>query len=171
MIKFAASQGIRTANLVRSLESKSSLEEIGADFVVKDDRDAARILREAMGPDKAKLGLNAVGGSSALAICKCLADQSPLVTYGGMDREPAPFPTRYLIFNDLRLYGFWVSQWYREASVAEIEEMHQTIAETMRDLAISTPVCGSFALDDWREALEQSVQPGKPGKVLFKMDC
>ena len=56
-----------------------------------------------------------------------------------MDREPAPFPTRYLIFNDLRLYGFWVSQSYREASAAEIEEMHQTIAESMRDHSISIP--------------------------------
>jgi len=170
IIQFAAIQGIRTANLVRNLEGKSSIEEIGADLVVEDNPDAAKILKETIGPNKAHLGLNAVGGSSALTICKCLADQSALVTYGGMDREPAPFPTRYLIFNELRLYGFWVSQWYREASTAAIEEMHQTIAESMRDHSISIPVCGSFALDDWRDALEQSIQQGKPGKALFKVN-
>lgn len=169
VIQFAAAKGIRTANLVRDLEAKPSLEDIGADLVVEDNRDAANRLKESMGSEKARLGLNAVGGSSALTICKRLADQSALVTYGGMDREPAPFPTRYLIFNDIRLYGFWVSQWYREASAAEIEEMHQTVAEAMRDQAISTPVCGCFELDDWKAALEQSIQPGKPGKVLFKM--
>ncbi len=167
VIQFAATQGIKTANLVRNLECKSSLREIGADLVLEDNRDAAKILKETIGPNKVYLGLNAVGGSSALTICKCLADQSALVTYGGMDREPAPFPTRYLIFNDLRLYGFWVSQWYRKASASEIEEMHQTIAESMRDHSISIPVCGSYALDDWRDALVQSIQPGKPGKVLF----
>ena len=170
VIQFAAPQGIRTANLVRSIGAKSSLEEIGADLVIEDKRDAAKILREALGQNKARLGLNAVGGSSALTICKCLADQSALVTYGGMDREPAPFPTRYLIFNDLRLYGFWVSHWYRKASTAEIEEMHQSIAETMRDQAISTPVGNTYALEDWKDAIEQSRQPGKPGKILFKMD-
>jgi len=170
VIQFAAAKGIRTVNLVRNLKAKESLEEIGADLVVEDNRDAAKVLRETMGSDMARLGLNAVGGSSALTICKCLADQSALVTYGGMDRDPAPFPTRYLIFNDLRLYGFWVTQWYREASTAEIEEMHQTIAEAMRDQAIATPVCGCYALDDWKAAIEQSVQPGKPGKVLFKMN-
>ena len=50
--------GIRTAHL----EGKSSLEEI-ADLVVEDNRDAAKILKE-IGPNKAHLGLNAVGGSS-----------------------------------------------------------------------------------------------------------
>ena len=83
-----------------------------------------KILKETIGPNNAHLGLIAAGGSSALTICKRLADQSALATYGGMDREPILFPTGYLIFNDLRLYGFWVSQWYREASPAVIEEMH-----------------------------------------------
>ncbi len=90
VIPFAATQGIRTANLVSNLEGKSSLEEIGADLVVEYNRDAAKILRKTIGPNKAHLGLNAVGGKSALTICKRLADQSALVTYGGMDREPAP---------------------------------------------------------------------------------
>ena len=87
-----------------------------------------------------------------------------------MDREPILFPTRYLIFNDLRLYGFWVSQWYREASPAVIEEMHQTIAQSMCDHSISIPMCGSYALEEWKEASEQSIQQGTPRKTLFNMD-
>ena len=131
VIQFVGTQGIRTANSVRNLEGNSSLKDIGTDLAFEDSRDAVKILKETIGPNNAHLGLIAAGGSSALTICKRLADQSALATYGGMDREPILFPTRYLIFNDLRLYGFWVSQWYREASPAVIEEMHQTIAQSM----------------------------------------
>ena len=91
VIQFAGTQGIRTANLVRNLEGNSSLEEIGTDLALEDSRDAVKILKETIGPNKAHLGLIAAGGSSALTICKRLADQSALATYGGMDREPIPY--------------------------------------------------------------------------------
>ena len=82
---------LRTANLVRNLEGNSSLEEINTDLAVEDSRDAVKILKETIGPNNAHLGLIAAGGTSALTICKRLADQSALATYGGMDREPIPF--------------------------------------------------------------------------------
>lgn len=169
VIQFASQLGIKTANLVRNLKAASALRDIGADLVLEDDKEAAKQIKSALGSGSAKLGLNAVGGSSALTICKCLSDKATLVTYGGMDRQPSPFPTRYLIFNDLSLRGFWVSQWYRDASRSTIEKMHATIAEKMKAGTISTPVEATYSLNDWREALEHSLQPGKSGKVLFQI--
>ncbi len=169
VIQLASQLGIRTANLVRSPKAAAELLDIGADLVLEDNKDAAKQIQSAVGSDSAKLGLNAVGGSSALTICKCLSDKATLVTYGGMDRQPSPFPTRYLIFNDLSLRGFWVSQWYRDASRATIEKMHATIVEKMEAGAIRTPVEATYSLNDWKDALEHSLRPGKSGKVLFKM--
>lgn len=169
VIQFAAQRGIKTANLVRSPQAAEELLEIGGTLVVKDDRDAAKPICEAIGSQPSKLGLNAVGGSSALTLCKCLSDHATLVTYGGMDRAPAPFPTRHLIFNDLRLRGFWVSQWYQGADRSEVEKMHEEIAQAMQVGSITTPVAATYGLEDWKAALEHSVQPGKPGKVLFQM--
>ncbi len=169
VIQFASQLGIKTANLVRNPKTASELRDIGADLVVEDNKDAAKQIKSAIGSHSAKLGLNAVGGSSALTICKCLSDKATLVTYGGMDRQPSPFPTRYLIFNDLSLRGFWVSQWYRDASRATIERMHETIAEKMQAGAISTPVEATYSLNEWKPALEHSLRPGKSGKVLFQI--
>jgi len=167
VIQFAHHLGIRTANLVRNLEAAPRLLQLGATRVFKDDRDAAQAIREAIGSDQAKLGLNAVGGSSALTIAKVLADNALLVTYGGMDREPAPFPTRHLIFNNLSLRGFWISHWYRNASRTTIEAMHEEIAQLMKTAAIATQVAATYPLENWRAALQHSQQSGKSGKILF----
>ncbi len=169
VIQFASHLGIKTVNLVRNPKSAQRLLELGATQIIQDDRDAAQAIADIMGKQKAKLGLNAVGGSSALTISKHLANGCTLVTYGGMDREPAPFPTRHLIFNDLRLRGFWVNQWYRNASRETIEAMHEEIAQLMKTANISTEVAATYPLKDWRTALKHSFLPGKIGKALFKM--
>jgi len=169
VIQFAAQRGINTANLVRSPQAAEELLEMGGTLVVQDDREAAKQIRRAIGSQPSKLGLNAVGGSSALTLCKCLSDQATLVTYGGMDRDPAPFPTRHLIFNDLRLRGFWVSQWYQRADRSTVEKMHKEIAQAMQEGSITTPIAATYPLEEWKEALEHSVKPGKAGKVLFKL--
>ncbi len=169
VIQFAAREGINTANLVRNLAAAEELKRLGATLVVRDDREAAKKVRDAIGAAPAKLGLNAVGGRSALTICKCLSDRATLVTYGGMDREPAPFPTRHLIFNDLSLRGLWINQWYRNASRSTIEAMHARIADAMEQGSIETPIAAAYPLQDWKKALEHSIKPGKPGKVVFKI--
>ncbi len=170
VIQFANHLGIRTVNLVRDPSAAPNLLALGANHVFKDDRDSAKSIREALGATKAKLGLNAVGGSSALTIAKVLADDASLVTFGGVDREPAPFPTRHLIFNNLALRGFWVSRWYDQTPRESIEAMHQEIAQLMKTGSIDSDVAATYPLQNWGEALAHSVRPGKPGKVLFDLN-
>ncbi|OUW18537.1 MAG: hypothetical protein CBD18_02505 [Opitutales bacterium TMED158] len=169
VIQFANHLGIRTINLVRSPASIPALLELGGTHAFLDDREAAQKIRALPEFDRSsnKLGLNAVGGSSALNIAKALADNASLVTYGGMDRDPAPFPTRYLIFNNLSLRGFWVSEWYRKAKPDEIESMHEQIARLMKTASIRTEIAATYPIEDWRAALTHSQAPGKSGKVLF----
>ena len=169
VIQFAAARGIRTINLVRDPAAIPILADLGATHTFVDNRETAKEVLSLPDFDRseAKLGLNAVGGSSALGIAKLLADGAPLVTYGGMDREPAPFPTRYLIFNNLSLRGFWVSQWYRRASTEAIESMHEAIASSLDSASIETEIAATYPIDDWEEALTHAQMPGKPGKVLF----
>lgn len=167
VIQFARHLGLRTLNLVRSLHAAERLRELGADIVLLDDKDAGKAGLDATSGAKAKLGLNAVGGASAYTECKLLADGSPLVTFGGMDRDPAPFPTRYLIFNDLRLRGLWVSRWYATAPRAEIEALHADVFGFMASAKVQIDVAHRYSLADYKIALASAQEPGKPGKTLF----
>ena len=169
VIQFAHHLGIRTVNLVRNLAAAPELFKHGATHVFEDNRDAPKAILKAIGPDKCKLGLNAVGGSSALSIAKTLADAAPLVTYGGMDRDPAPFPTRYLIFNNISLHGFWVSKWYQTTLRKTIEAMHQEIAQLMKTTSTESEIAATYPLQNWQEALSHSQKSGKSGKVLFDL--
>ena len=91
------------------------------------------------------------------------------MTYGGIDREPAPFPTRYLIFNNISLHGFWISYWYQTSPRETIEAMHKKIAQLMKTTSAESDVAATYSLENWQEALAHSQQAGKPGKVLFDL--
>ena len=88
--------------------------------------------------------------------------------FGGMDRDPAPFPTRYLIFNDIRLRGFWVSKWYATAPREEILALHNQVFNFMENAKIHVDIAATYPLEDWQKALAHANQAGKTGKVLFK---
>ena len=68
------------------------------------------------GAHRPRLGLNAVGGASALNLANALSDFGVLVTYGAMARQPLKIPNGLLIFRNLEFKGFWASRWLRSLS-------------------------------------------------------
>lgn len=167
VIQMAKAKGLKTINLVRDLKVRDHLQSLGADIVLEDNKEAAKSALETLGAPIAKLGLNAVGGVSSYNILKTLADHSSLVTYGGMDRALSPFPTRYLIFNDIRLRGFWVSKFYKEASRETIEQLHAELYPFLSDHKIAVDIAATYPLENFKEAIEHANKGGKSGKVLF----
>lgn len=168
VIQIASHLGIKTVNLVRSLDSEAQLKKLGASIVLLDDRDAPKKALELTHGKKAKIGLNSIGASSLLGMCKLLADGGTVVTFGGMDRSLAPFPTRYLIFNDIRLRGFWVSKWYKTAPREEILALHNELFTFMENAKIKVDVAATYPLEQWQDALAHANRAGKIGKILFK---
>jgi len=168
VIQIASHLGIKTINLVRNLDSAEQLKALGASIVLLDDRDAAKKALEFTGGKKAKIALNSIGASSVLVMCKMLADHGTVVTFGGMDRTMAPFPTRYLIFHDISLRGFWVSKWYKVSPREEILALHNELFTFMENAKIAVDVVATYPLERWQEALSHANQAGKTGKVLLK---
>jgi trans-2-enoyl-CoA reductase len=115
-----------------------------------------------------KLALNAVGGESVGRLCRAVAAGGVVVTYGGATAEPMRFPTRFLIFNNIELRGFWLDGWARSHPVAETDAMGQKIFELLRTGILAQPVAAKYPLADWWAALEHAFRAGKGGKVLFE---
>ncbi|KAM0652969.1 hypothetical protein ACHAO3_002264 [Verticillium nonalfalfae] len=116
--------GLRSINVVRDRATpaataalRAELEALGADVVVPESEFLARGWRDRLadltrgGRDPVGLALNCVGGKSATALARSLAEAGTLVSYGGMARQPVALPTGLLIFQDLRFVGFWLSRW------------------------------------------------------------
>ncbi len=169
LIQMARARGVHTLNFVRDPAWISRLRDLGADEVLVDEDASAQAARKLTGGRGAKLALNSVGGPSAIRLIKTLADGGTLVTFGGMTGEPVRFPTRHLIFHDIRLRGFWLNRWKQDATGEQRADLFADIFAQMADGTLRAPVESPHPLADHATALEQAARGGRRGKILFKM--
>jgi trans-2-enoyl-CoA reductase len=166
-IQIAKQLGIKTVNIVRRAELIAELEAEGADVVLVDGDDLRAQVAERTGKAKILLALNAVGGESALNIANVLAAHGTHVTYGAMSRQPVRLPNGLLIFKDLRFRGFWVSNWYSNASAEEKNGMFKHLFDFAARGILKTKVEKKYAIGEVREAIARALQGGRDGKIIF----
>jgi trans-2-enoyl-CoA reductase len=128
VIQLAKAIGLRTLNVVRRAELIDELRVSGADVVVTENTDLKADALTLCGSVLPKLGLNAVGGASALNLANALCAGAPLVTYGAMSRQPLKIPNGLLIFKNICLHGFWLRRWKETASRREVRNTYERLA-------------------------------------------
>ena len=162
--------GINTISIVRRPEVIDTLKSLGAEHVFLDNDDYLKEIEKITDGKRPQLALNMIGGESAIRLIKSLENGGRMITFGGATGEPVRFPTRYLIFNDVTLKGFWMDRWYRMNTRERINIMMSKIYALMRDGTIKPPVDGRFPLSQFKEAIEKAGQP-RCGKILLVPDA
>ncbi len=170
VIQMARHLGLKTISIVRREEVIPQLKAIGADHVFLDNDDYVKEIDAITEGKRPQLALNMVGGESAIRLIKSLGNGGRMVTFGGASFEPIRFPTRFFIFNDIVLKGFWMDRWFRSNSRERVNIMMSKIYALMRDGTIKAPVEARYPLSQFREAIERSNQP-RCGKVLLVPDA
>ncbi len=168
VIEIARHRGLKTLNVVRRAELAEELGAIGADAVVLEDEPYFKELGKITNGAKPRLGLNAVGGESAGRLLRCLAPGGTLVTYGGMSKQAFSVGAAQMIFSDLRVRGFWVSRWIKNAPREKVRELFAKIAPLVRDGTLRVPVDATFPIERAAEAIRRASEAGRAGKVLFR---
>jgi mitochondrial enoyl-[acyl-carrier protein] reductase / trans-2-enoyl-CoA reductase len=168
-IQIARHKGWRTVNVVRRRELIEELKLAGADVVVTNETPLSKQIGGLTGGAEPLLGLNAVGGESAREIAKSLGQHGTLVTYGAMGLQPLQIANALLIFKDIRFRGFWVSEWYRQSSRAQIEQMLAELFPLVQAGQLQAPVEKTYPLAQVREALAHARRSGRRGKILLAM--
>lgn len=169
VIAIARTRGLRTINVVRRPELVDELRSLGADVVLLDEAALPARVREATGGSLPRLGLNAIGGSSARNLAASLADGGVLVTYGGMAREPASIPAARFIFHDLQCRGFWLRRWYATASRDDVAGLFDRLVPLAADGSLCVPVEKCYPLAQARDAVAHAARSARCGKILFRM--
>lgn len=168
MIQICAARGIKTVNMLRNAGKKSAmLKGYGADIVVDEAEFDAKAIKEATG-NCLKLGLNQIGGASVSNMIKAMGDSATVVTIGGMTGEPVRFPTRFLIFNDLRLRGFWWDKWQRTHSRSECEALFSQVFELIAAGVLKAPVDSRYKMADIEAAMRRATENSRLGKVMIE---
>jgi mitochondrial enoyl-[acyl-carrier protein] reductase / trans-2-enoyl-CoA reductase len=168
VIQIARELGYKTVNVVRRSELVGELRAEGGDVVLVDSENLRHEVEDAIAGPPIRLGLNAVGGESALRLANCLAPGSTLVTYGAMSLQPLKIPNGLLIFKDLRFRGIWINKWYDNATPAQRMEAFQHLFEMAKRGLLQTKVEKAYPPSEAKTAVAHAARGQRSGKIIFE---
>jgi len=168
VIQIARDLGYKTVNIVRRADLIDELRAQGGDVVLVDDENLREEVKAAVSGAPIRLGLNAVGGDSALRLANCLAPGSTLVTFGAMSLQPLKIPNGLLIFKDLRFRGIWINKWYDNATKEQRMEAFRPLFEMAKRGLLKTKIEKSYPLAEAKDAVLHAAQGKRSGKIIFE---
>ncbi len=169
VIQIARHHGWRTVNLVRDPKAITPLQKLGGDVVIEDKDGIEEQIAALTGKADIRLGLNAVGGDSALRVAAALGNSAAMVTYGAMSKQVLKIPNAFLIFKNLELRGFWMTQWRKQTVKAQIAQVERQLAELFTSGALDTFVEKVFPMEEFKDAVTLAQESGRKGKILIDM--
>lgn len=171
IIQLAKSRGIHTVNIIRDRPERETIErelrELGATVVTT--MGEAKAALAAAGLPQPKLGLDCVSGEAATACAKMLAPGGTLVTYGAMSQQPLTLPPGLLIFNDIRLRGFWLTGGYAKMKDGwrAKEQLVDRVCALFRTQVLKSATVECMPLEDWEAALKRVRSDFRDAKVVL----
>lgn len=166
VIDIARAKGLHTINVVRREEQIAEIERAGGDIAITFEG-----LRERkLPPHSLSLALNGIGGESARHLARSLSFGGTLVTYGAMGGEAVAVDNGPLIYNDIRVRGFWRSRWLKEASDSALREAYSSLFSLAEKGAFKTPIEAIFGLHEAKKAFERALSPDRRGKICFSRE-
>jgi trans-2-enoyl-CoA reductase len=170
VIQIAHELGYKTVNIVRRKELIDELQSEDGDLVLVDGESLREEVKNATDAAAIRLGLNAVGGESALRLANCLAPGSTLVTFGAMSLQPLKIPNGLLIFKDLRFRGIWINKWYDNATMQERMDAFRPLFEMAKRGLLKAKVEKAYPLSDVKAAVAHAAQGKRSGKIIFEFE-
>jgi trans-2-enoyl-CoA reductase len=168
IIQIARELGYKTVNVVRRAELVEELRAEGGDVVLVDGENLREEVRNATSGVPIRLGLNAIGGESALRLANCLAPSATLVTFGAMSLQPLKIPNGLLIFKDLRFRGIWINKWYDHATISKRMEVFRPLFDMARRGLLRTKVEKAYPIREAQAAVAHAARSQRSGKIIFE---
>ncbi|XP_063775785.1 enoyl-[acyl-carrier-protein] reductase, mitochondrial-like [Pseudophryne corroboree] len=174
VIQICASMGVKTINVIRDRPNVNvlieKLEFLGANYVITEEMlDKPEMANLFKVVERPKLALNCVGGSSAGKLFTHLKDGSTMVMYGGMSRKPTPLPAKTFIFKNIKICGFWMTEWKRNHmhDLTKLTTMVSDLSDMVRRGQLLEPICTQVPFHDYKEALLASMDTYSIKHVLI----
>lgn len=172
VIQLCRAWDVNSINIVRDRPNieqlKTKLKKLGATEVLTEEE----LRTTAMFKGKYKkplLALNCVGGKSATELIRHMEKGGIMVTYGGMSMQPVTIPTAALIFKNVQIYGFWMTEWSRvNADSDERKDMFDDLITMMENHQLKSPNFELVPFDKYEDALSNTLtSKGMLGKKFI----
>jgi NADPH:quinone reductase-like Zn-dependent oxidoreductase len=169
VLALARHAGLRTLNVVRRSESVTPLLDAGADVVLVEGADLSERAADAIGDASLELIIDAVAGEPVAQLASLLKLDGQIISYTARVRQPLTIPIADLIFRGLSVHGFWVNRWLEATPRETVAQTYHELATLVADGTLAAPVEATYALADYREAIDHATRSGRHGKVLFAL--
>ncbi|TVP44103.1 MAG: zinc-binding dehydrogenase [Mongoliibacter sp.] len=168
VIQMAKSKGIKVACTVRRDEQKGSLEKLGADLVINTEKEKLqKVIMEKTG-DGVSVVFDAVGGVLGAKALASLKNNGKLMAFGALSLDNMPVNSGLMIFKNLKIEGFWLTTWIESLNNEERQKAFKTVLGYLMKQDVKVDVAGTYALEEFKEALEAYQKPGRNGKIILK---
>lgn len=166
--QLAASRGIRVISTVRRDDHRAHLYELGAHAVINTETEPlAESVREITQGAGVRVGLEAVGGAITQQLLDCLMPGGTLLVYGLLSMAPTTLNLGTLIFRQLRVQGFWLSEWLHQAP-KEVRRQAQTeLLALLQAGTLHVPIEAEYELPEVHNAVMHAELEGRVGKIIL----
>lgn len=169
VIQLCQMRGIKTIGTVRRDDLNDELKALGLTEVVNVETESltARVKQITDGTGVSCV-LDAVGGHTATEALKCLSRGGTMIVYGLLSLQDPSFNVGLMIFRELTVKGFWLTDWMRRVDSQTRQDVAQQVINLLASGKFQLPVEASYSLDQITEAVEHADRPGRWGKILLK---
>lgn len=116
---------------------------------------------------RAKVAFDGVGGTFTRSLYPCLKRPGDLVVYGATSRKSPSIELSELIFQGLRVQGFWLHRWSIQPKNPTILTRINKLASLMVDGRLKMKIAACYGLEDYKQAFLAARDPISMGKVLL----
>ncbi|MBC7280431.1 zinc-binding dehydrogenase [Hoeflea sp.] len=168
MAGLARDNGYAMIAVIRKESQAEHLKELGASHVLlSTDPDFASRLAALCGSEKPRILLDAVASQQSADIFMAMPNRARWIIYGRLATEaPAISEPGQFIFMDKKIEGFWLSQWFRRASMLEKMRTLRAVQNRFISGAWKTEVVATVKLGQAIQALPEALKLGD-GKVMI----
>ncbi|NKJ47557.1 hypothetical protein CIC12_12550 [Burkholderia sp. SG-MS1] len=167
VMQIARHDGLRTMNVVRRADAIAQVRAAGGDAAIVDGPELAQAAKAVTGGAPMVLALDAVGGNGVARLAPLLQRGGTIVNYGMLSGEPIQLDSDALIFRDIVLKGFWLTQRLSRMTLAQRDALMAEAVLLLRAGVLHAEVAATYPLEAVGKALRHVVEPGRRGKVYL----
>ncbi len=170
VIQLCQKKGIKTIGTVRRDDLNDDLKKLGLDEVINTEtEDLPERVREITGGQGVRCVVDSVGGDTTEAAMKCVAQGGKILIFGLLSQKNPRLDIGLMIFKEITIQGFWLSQWMRQVDAQTRTQVSQGVIGWLASGEVELPVEATYSLDEIAQAVQHAQKPGRWGKILVKM--
>ncbi|WP_428654713.1 zinc-dependent alcohol dehydrogenase family protein [Runella sp.] len=169
VIKICKMRDIKTIGTVRRNDHNEELKALGVDEIINTEQEnLPKRVQQITNYEGVRAVLECVGGQTASEAVKCMGRGAIMLIYGVLGLQDPTINLGLMIFRELTLKGFWLTDWMRRVDSGTRQKVAQEVITLLSTGQVKMPIEAVYSLDEIKTAVTHADSPGRWGKVLVK---